>query len=371
VLKPAPSKSSVFSIAFASLAGALTLVGALGFSAPAFAQEDGATATEEAPMTPEEKQKAAIALFGEGQKLLTAGSYDEAIAKFEEAFKLFPDPGLQVKIGEAYQRAGTEVRDYDKLRESVKAYQRYVELVPEGETTDKINERIIQLQESIQAEEDRIARVADEATQAKLDERLAKEAEEKEKAAKLEKQKSMQLVLLGGIIAGADTQLSGILRFSGGGMLSWEKFGLEAKLGIDGFLRIDQDQGVQARSFTLLDVGARYGLNYRYIGPFVAGGASFGLFSGAPRERKLVNDQGSCGGGDCAFDINKNIATRLALGYGFKATDKSTVALRVEVQNWFFSVDDTQSIGNPNPNDIEKPQTALAFMVGLEFMRWK
>ena len=346
-------------------------MGAISAVQPAMAQEGGAPAVEEeAPMTPEEKQKAAIALFTEGQKLLTDGKYAEAIAKFEEAFKLFPDPGLQVKIGEAYQRDGTEQRDFDMLRKSIEAYQKYVELVPEGETTTKILERINQLEESIQAEKERIERVADEATQAKLDEKRARDAEEKERLAKETLKNSMQKVLIGGILAGVDRQVSGILRFSGGGMLSWEKFALEARVGIDGFLRVDQEQGIQARSFTLLDVGARYGLNYRYVGPFVSGGASFGLFSGSPRERKLLDDADSCGGGDCSFDMDKNIATRLALGYGFKATDKSTVALRIEAQTWIFSVDEEQSIGNPNPNDISKPQTAVAVMFGLEFMRW-
>ncbi len=358
-------------MAFTSLAGALTLVGALGAIQPAMAQDAEAPAVEEeAPMTPEDKQKAAIALFTEGQKLLTEEKYPESIAKFEEAFELFPDPGLQVKIGEAYQRDGTEARDYDKLRKSVEAYKKYVELVPEGDTTTKILERINQLEESIQAEEERIQRVADEKTQAKLDEKLAREAEEKERLAKEKEKKSMQMVLLGGILAGADQQLSGILRFSGGGMLSWEKFALEARVGIDGFLRIDQDQGIQGRSFTLIDVGARYGMNYRYIGPFVSGGASFGLFSGSPRERKLIDDADTCGGGDCSFDMDKNIATRLAFGYGFKATDKSTVALRIEAQTWLFSVDSEQSISNPNANDVSKPQTAVALMFGLEFMRW-
>ncbi len=370
MLKPASSRSSVFSLAFTGLAGVVTLVGALGAFQPVMAQDVETPAAEEAPMTPEEKQKAAIALFGEGQKLLTEASYTEAIVKFEEAFELFPDPGLQVKIGEAYQRDGTEQRDYDKLRKAAEAYRKYVELVPEGETTTQVLARINQLEESISAEEERIQRVADEETQAKLDEKLAKEAEEKERLAKLEEQKSMQVVLLGGLLAGADQQLSGILRFSGGGMLSWEKFAIEGRVGIDGFLRVDQDQGIQARSFTLIDLGARYGMNYRYIGPFVSGGATFGLFSGNPRERKLVDDADTCGGGDCAFDMDKNISGRLAFGYGFKATDKSTVALRLEAQTWFFSVDENQSIGNPNANDVSKPQTAIAVMLGLEFMRW-
>lgn len=359
-------------MAFTSLAGALTLVGALGAIQPAMAQEaEAPVATEEeAPLTAEEKQQQAIALFGEGQKLLEERSYPEAIVKFEAAFELFADPGLQVKIGEAYQREGTEQLDFEKLAKAIEAYNKYVELVPEGETTTKILERINQVQESINADEERKQRVADEETQGKLDAKLLKEAEEKERIALIAEKKSMQKVLIGGMMAGADQQLSGILRFSGGGMLSWEKFAVEARIGIDGFLRVDQDQGIQGRSFTLIDVGARYGAKYRFVGPFVSGGASLGLFSGSPRERKLVDDADTCGGGDCSFDMDKNIATRLAFGYGFRATDKSTVALRIEAQGWFFSVDEEQGIGNPNANDVSKPQRALALMVGLEFMRW-
>ena len=360
-------------MAFTSLAGALTLVGALSAIQPAMAQDaevPEAAVEEEAPMTAEEKQAAAIALYGEGQTLLNDGKYAEAIAKFEEAFELFPDPGLQVKIGEAYQRDGTEQLDFDKLQLSVEAYKKYVELVPEGETTTQILDRINQIEESIQAEEVRKQRVADEETQAKLDEKLEKEAAEQELLALEKEKKSMQKVLIGGILAGADQDVSGIIRFNGGGMLSWEKFALEARVGIDGFLRVDQDKGVQGRSFTLIDLGARYGANYRYVGPFVSGGASFGLFSGSPRERKLVNNDKVCGGGDCSFDMDMNIATRLAFGYGFRATDKSTVALRIEAQTWFFSADSEQSIGNPAAVDIKGPHPSVAIMLGLEFMRW-
>lgn len=338
-----------------------------GAAAPA---DPAAPAAPAAPMTPEEKQAAATALFTKGQALAKEQKYEEAIAKFEEAFKLFPDPGLQFMIGEAYQLDGTENRDYDKLRKSVEAYKKYVELVPEGAGTDKANERIGQLEESIKAEEDRKARIADEEAQAKLDEELAAKAAEKERLAKLELQKSRQIVLSGSALAGADLQLSGILRMNGGALLSWEKFAVEGRVGIDGFLRVDQDQGTQATSLTLIDIGARYGTEYRYIGPFVAAGAGFGIFRGKPRERKLKNDSGSCGGGNCAFNIDKNITGRLAFGYGFRSTDKSTVALRIEAQGWLFSVDDEQEIGSPNPADIEKPQSAIALMVGLEFLRW-
>jgi tetratricopeptide (TPR) repeat protein len=335
----------------------------------------GAPATPAAPatpQTPEEKKAAAIVLFGEGQALAKEQKYAEAIAKFEEAFLLLPDPNLQFMIGEAYQLDGTENRDYDKLRKSIDFYKRYVELVPEGAGTDKANERIVQLQESVDAEQDRIDRLADEETQAKLEAKLAAEKADKIRLAKLAKRTTMQVVGTGSVLAGADQQLSGILRMAGGGLLSWEKFAFEAKLGIDGFLRVDPDQGLSARSFTLVDLGARYGANYRFVGPFVSGGASFGIFTGKPRERKLMGDNDTCGasGGDCSFNIDKNIAARLAFGYGFRANDKSTVAFRLEVQGWMFSVDDAQEIGSPPAGDVDKPQTSIAVMAGIEFLRW-
>src|SRR5690606_22858799 len=137
VLKRESSRSSQFSLAFAGLAGAL----AISWASPSFAQDKGAPeeappVEEAAPLTTEEKQAKAIELFKAGQALLDEQKYDDSIKSFEEAFELFPDPGLQVKIGEAYQRAGAEERDYDKLRKSVEAYKKYVELVPEGPTTD-------------------------------------------------------------------------------------------------------------------------------------------------------------------------------------------------------------------------------------------
>lgn len=344
----------------------------MAWASPALAQdkEKDAAPEEAAPQTPAEKQAAATALFGEGQALAKEQKYEEAVAKFEEAFALFPDPGLLFMIGESYQLDGTENRDYDKLRKSIEAYKKYVELVAEGAGTDKANERIGQLEESVKAEEQRIQRLADEEEQAKLDAELAREEEEKIRLAKLAKRKTMQTVLTGGVLAGVDQQLSGILRMSGGGLLSWEKFAFEGRVGLDGFLRVDPEQGVSARSFTLIDLGVRYGVNYRYVGPFVSTGASFGIFTGKPRERKLSGDKETCGGGDCAFNIDKNISGRLAFGYGFRATDKSTVAFRVEVQGWMFSVDDEQEIGSPLAGTVEKPQTSIAVMAGLEFLRW-
>jgi tetratricopeptide (TPR) repeat protein len=370
------TRNTRFLLAIASLAGALA------FSAPALAQEagdDAAPADDQAPadgeqpaepeLTPEQKQAKAVEIFKEGQALAKDGKYDEAVEKFEAAYALYQDPGILFLIGEAYQISGTEQRDFDVLQKSVDAYKKYLEAVPEGAGSDKASE-------SIDAERQRLQRIADEEAQAKLDAELAAKAEEEKRQRELAERKEMQVVLNAGAVFGADQQLSGILRMQGGALLSWEKFAIEGKVGIDGFLRVDEDQGVSARSLTLLDLGVRYGLNYRYLGPFFAAGASYGVFGGKPRERKLDDDMATCAGfdtgspGQCAFNIDANIATRVGFGYGFAASKKTTVALRLEAQYWLFSVDEEQETGSPPAFEVDKPQSAVAVLLGLEFLRW-
>lgn len=356
---------------------AALLIVALCWSTPLQAQDAEPADAAEAPLlTSEEKQAKAIALFKEGQALIKEAKQDEAVAKFEEAFTYFADPNLVFMIGETLQVAGTEARDFEKLQRSVEAYKKYVGLVAEGALTDKANERIGQLEESIAGEEKRKQRIADEDAQDKLDAELEAKKEEEERLRKLRERKEMQIVLDASVLAGADLQLSGVLRMAGGALFSWEKFAFEAHAGIDGMLRVDADQGTSARSITVLDVGMRYGANYRYVGPFVSGGVGFGLFSGKPRERKLKDNTSTCAGydqakpGTCSFNIDKNITGRIGFGYGFQAAGKNTVALRIEAQYWLFSIDGDQEIGSPPPFAIEKPQSAIAIMAGLEFMRW-
>ncbi len=370
MLKPG-SKRSRFSLPFAGAAAALVI----SVSSPAFSQdapptEEGEPPAVEAPAGPTpEKQAAAIERYKEGAALLAEKKYAEAIAKFEEAYENYPDIQIQIKIGEAFQRDGTESLDYDKLAKAVEAYKRFVAKVPEGETTDAVNGRIAEIEESIAAEEKRIQQEADDKKKEEEEVRLAEEAKIAKAKAKAELQKKMQIVLSGGLLAGSDMQLTGILRMSGGALLAWEKFAIEGKLGIDGFLQIDSEQGTRGRSFPVLDVGVRYGTKYRFVGPFVSGGASFGLLAGKPHERTLKNDDETCGGGTCTFDIDKAIAGRIGFGYGFRATETSTVALRVDLQGWLYSVDEEQG-GEVRASSVEKPQTGLAVMFGLEFMRW-
>jgi hypothetical protein len=348
-------------------------------ASPALAQEGGGdddaanqpAANQPAPPTPEQ-QKEATALFTEGQKLAGEKKYTEAIEKFEAAYKIYPDPALRFVIGEAFQLLGNEGPNYEYFRKAVESYKKYVELVPEGKLTDTANERIGTLEEAIAAEEQRIADEKAQAEKEKQDEAEAARKAEEERKRKLLERQEMQIAFGGNVLAGSDLELSAYLRMLGGAFLTWEHVALEARLGIDGMLRVDNDQGLSTNSFTLLDLGARWGANYHFVGPFVSGGASFGLFWGKPRERKVMDSE-TCAGFEnntCPFDIDKNIVTRLAFGYGFSASERTTVAVRLETQLWFLSVDDEQGIGNPRAADVTKPQTTFAFLLGLEFLRW-
>lgn len=185
-------------------------------------------------------------------------------------------------------------------------------------------------------------------------------------------------VLDASVFAGVDQDVTAIGRAFAGGMWILGRFAPEAHVGFDGFLRLNGDAGVAARSFTLLDLGARYAFTSdRFIGPFVSAGGSFGLFTGKPHERKVDNDPETCmsapGAPDsCAFRIDKNASARLGFGYGFASSDNATVAVRLDLNYWMFSVNDfeDQAPGSPVPRDIPRPQSSVSVMLGLEFIRW-
>ena len=331
------------------------------------------------PPTPEQKAKATAA-FQAGQEAEKAGNLDEALARYEEAFGIYPDPVLQLLIGEAHRKKGDQatqgegyaqaVPEYEKAKV---AYEKYLELAPTGQMADQAKNRIQVVDASLDNAKKALEKQkADEAKDAEREAEAQKKAEE-ERRRQQEAASGMQLALDGLLIAGIDQDVTALARFMPGGLLGWGRFALEGHLSFEGFLRISNDKGISARSVSL-DLGGRYGFkSNRFVGPFVSGGAGFGLFGGVPRERKLDGDMETCGafeGGKCAFSIDKNISTRVGLGYGFEANRDTTVAVRLDAMYWFFSVDNEQEMGAPAAVQVDKPQTALAVLLGLEFLHW-
>lgn len=185
------------------------------------------------------------------------------------------------------------------------------------------------------------------------------------------------------VIAGVDEDLTAVGRLSVGGFWGFGKFAPEAHIGLDGFLRIDSSQGIAARSFNLIDIGARYGfLSDHFVGPFVSAGGGFGLFTGKPHERKIKGDMELCASAnlpseqpqdECTYRINKHLNARLGFGYGFRSGKKTTVAVRVDVHYWLLSLNDFDptDTGAPVPSMVSRPQDVWSVLVGLEFMRWR
>ena len=327
------------------------------------------------------EQAEAVKLFQEGQELEKAGKYDEAIAKYEEAYKLYPDALLYARIAQAYQLKGNANNDFDAYQKAIDAYNKLLELLPEGTPEDqlaKVREQITNLENAIKAEEERKARVAEEEKQKRIDEEKRQREAELEKQRQKERLEGMRPAFDAMVVSGVDQDISAVARLIAGGFLGWGRFALEAHLAFEGFLRVDNSKGVSGRSVGL-DLGTRFGLTSRpnFQGPFLSLGGSFGLYSGKPRERKLADEMEVCRGfdspedpGSCAFDIDKNITGRFGFGYGFAASEKTTVAARLDFTYWLFSVDGEQSGGSVPAARVEKPQASYTILVGLEFMRW-
>lgn len=186
-------------------------------------------------------------------------------------------------------------------------------------------------------------------------------------------------VVSAAVVGGVDQDFTGIARLIAGGLWDFGRFAPDFHISLEGFIRLNSDAGVSARSITLGDLGARYAfLNDRFVGPFVTAGASFGIFTGKPHDRKISDAPEVCASApgspaDCTFRINRNAAFRGGLGWGFASGPKTTVAVRLDVTYWMFSLNDfeDQPDSAPVPRDVPRPQDSIAVLVGLEFMRWR
>jgi hypothetical protein len=181
----------------------------------------------------------------------------------------------------------------------------------------------------------------------------------------------------GAVVIGVDSDVTVIGRLMAGALYRFGRLAPEAHLTFDGFLRA-KDAGISARSFGLLELGGRYALRRdRFVGPFVTTGASIGVFTGKPHQRVVVDDAEVCGSAAgmphaCDFNIDKNIAIRAGFGWGFASGGAATVAIRLDVVYWLFSVNafEDQPSGAPIPREIPRPQDTWSVLVGLEFLRW-
>lgn len=349
-------------------------------------------AVAEVELTPAEKQKKAGELFQEAKVLAEAKDFGGAIQKFDDAFDAFPDPGLKFLRGETYQlwgnqevELGNEVGGYDHIDHAIKSYEDYLSLAPDPSAMEegspareaaeankaKAEKRIADLKSALTRYEENKER---EKSQKEAEEEAERQALEEEQAAIRARSEGMQKSLDVVVYGGADKSASAVARAMIGGALNWNGLGVDAHLGLDGFLRFSDSKGINARSLTLLDLGVRYGLKPRSVGPFVAAGGSFGIIAGRPRDIRLVDKPNTCsslGSNDCNIEIDKNISIRGGLGYGFESSESTTVALRLDLQYWLFSVASNQPSGSPVAARIELPQSTIAFLVGIEFMLWK
>ena len=186
------------------------------------------------------------------------------------------------------------------------------------------------------------------------------------------------IILDAHLSAGVDPDFTAIGRLHAGAtwVLDNVNLGFDAQLALSAFLRLDDAKGIQARSFSPLNLGVRYGFwNNRFHGPYAALGAGFGLLA-KPHERR-VEDPDICATAQnkerCSYDITQQLNGRLGFGWGFASGKKTTVGVRLDLAYFMFNLADgeDQPDGNPNPNLIDRPQGTWAVLIGLEFMRWR
>ena len=102
-----------------------------------------ATAGDPAAMSDEEKLEVAKGLYGEGDTAFQAGSFQEALTKFEEAYNVYA-PSFHVfnfNIGAAAYELGDCVK-------AKTAFQRFLDLVPEHPSRADAQEKLLEIDRS-------------------------------------------------------------------------------------------------------------------------------------------------------------------------------------------------------------------------------
>ena len=176
------------------------------------------------------------------------------------------------------------------------------------------------------------------------------------------------------VSGGMDDKLTAIGRVFAGGMMVFGRLAPELHLALDGFARTRDDQGTQALSISIADIGVRYAFqDERFTGGFGTFGLGYGIFVGGSNQIDLVDDTDTCAGfpgNDCSFDVDKLLTGRLGFGWGFKTGEDMTMVVRLDLTAWWYSVALEQPAGNPTTDEVKKPHIALSLLLGLELLRW-
>jgi hypothetical protein len=176
------------------------------------------------------------------------------------------------------------------------------------------------------------------------------------------------------VAGGMDDKLSAIGRVFAGGMMVFGRLAPELHVSLDGYARTSGDQGSQALSLSIADIGVRYAFqDERFTGAFGTFGLGYGIFVGGSNQISLADDTETCAnfpGNDCSFDVDKLMTGRLGFGWGFAMGEGMTMAARLDLTGWWYSVALEQSAGNPTHDEVKKPHIALSVLLGLELLRW-
>jgi tetratricopeptide (TPR) repeat protein len=107
------------------------------------AKQNKDSASQSAPDQPKWDPMRADKDIEVGKFYLRKGDLDAAMDRFQDAVDAKPGYAIPFRyIGEIYEKQG-------KKKPAVKAYQRYVDLYPNGEDADKIRKKIEKLHEEI------------------------------------------------------------------------------------------------------------------------------------------------------------------------------------------------------------------------------
>jgi tetratricopeptide (TPR) repeat protein len=188
-----------------------------------------------APPTPEQKQQATTEFqAGQQAEKQTPPKLDEALDHYQKAFAIYPDPVLQLVIGEVHRRKGEDAlksEDFDAaiadFQAAVTAYNQYIVLAPTGKEVDAAKQRIDALNQGIENAKQARDQKAAEAKKQAQDQAATQQKAVAQKQEEESEESGSQLALDGDLIIGVDKDTTALARLMAGGLLGWGRFAFE------------------------------------------------------------------------------------------------------------------------------------------------